>query len=396
MSKVSNKLPIVVALTIQRDWAHTEHEADRLEREYADDPLVLNALANRYYGLKRYQDAERCARRLVAVRKGNPSYRLLANVYKALGDDTRWRQTLEQALDLPSLGLDHAQIQNEIAVYLIGQHRVKEAVVYADQAAQSYSGWSMMTSARCHELLGDWERAEGLVRACSARYEDALEDWMKWCHRTGHGDAQAADDFTRQKYESLGKALYPSQERDFAHYLLLTNDLPQAFTRYRRAFQAEHEPYTGFHAALVADRLGKTSDCAAVLTDIIQSPPRKRKESEDEQYKKLAALLRETLPPRSAPRLNFPEVDKILAAAPSNGLGTATLPCFVGIFLKNRGDLEGAKKYLIRAAQSKNWQSLNMALACQLLREMKVAVPPADDAATIEPPPPAMPRHKAA
>jgi tetratricopeptide (TPR) repeat protein len=395
LSKVSDKLPVVVALTIQRDWPHVEHEADHLERDYANEALVMKALADRYYGLKRYHDAERCARRLVEVHRGYPSYRLLAKVYKALGDDARWRQTLEQSLDLPSLGLEQAQIQNEIALYLLNRNQAKEAIVYADQAAQSYSGWSMITSARCHELLGDWEHSEELVRRCSARYEGSLADWMIWCHRTGHGDIQAADNFTRGKYAALGNSLYPGQELEFAHYFVLTNDPANAFPRYRRAFKAKREFYAAFHAALVADRLGKTADCDALLAEVIAAPIGKSEESGRDLYQKLAALFREMLPPKSARQLNFAEVDKILAAASKNGVSTATFPCFVGVFLKTRGDVEGAKKYLIRAAQSKDWQKFNTALACQLLREMKVAVPPVDNAATIEPPPPAMPRHKA-
>src|SRR6202034_708251 len=105
-------------------------------------------------------------------------------------------------------GLERASVQNDIALHLLERNRAKEAVVYADEAAQSYSEWSMLTAARCHELLGDWERSEELIRASSTRYDDGLENWMYWCHRTGHGDIQAADDFTRSKYEALGNTLY--------------------------------------------------------------------------------------------------------------------------------------------------------------------------------------------
>jgi hypothetical protein len=52
----------------------------------------------------------------------------------------------------------------------------------------------------------------------------------------------------------------------------------------------------------------------------------------------------------------------------------------VGMFLKNRGDLETAKKYLIPAAQSQNWEGVEHVLACQSLRDMKVKVPPVEDA----------------
>jgi hypothetical protein len=395
MSKVSDKLPVVVALKIQRDWTHVEPDADRIEREYSGEPLVLTALSNRYYRLRRYQDAERCARRLVEVHRTFTSYHLLAFIYKALDDDVSWQKALEQSLALPSEGLEHATAQNEIAVYLLERHRAKEAVVYADQAAQSYSGWSILTAARCHESLGDWEQAEQLVRACSARYEGSVQDWMYWCHRTGHGHVQAADDFTRSKYEAFGKATYPNQERDFGHFFLLTNDPDQALVRYRRAYDIGHDTATGLYAALVADQLGKAADRDAILSQIANGPLGRQRKDREAPYRNLVAQLKATLPPKSAPRLNFVEVDKILATAPSVGIYAATLPGFVGIFLKNRGDLEGARKYLIRAAQTKDWQNINQVLAYQLLREMKVEVPPADDR-PIEPPPPPMARHKAA
>ncbi len=395
MSKASNKLPVIVALKIERDWPHVEPDADRLEHEYSSEPLVLTALSNQYYRFKRYQDAERCARRLVEVHRSFASYRLLAYIYKADDDVVRWQETLEKCLELPTEGLDHATVQNEIAQHLLEQNRPKEAVVYADQAAQSYSGWSIMAAARCHELLGDWERAEQLVHACAARYEGSMADWMYWCHGTGHGHVQAADDFTRSKYEALGKATYPSQDRDFGHYFLLTNDLEQAFVRYRRAYDRGHDAATGLYAALVADQLGKTADRDAIFSQIINRPLAGKTKDQEDAYRKFVSQLREMLPPKSAPRLDFVEVDKVLATAPSVGIYAATLPGFAGLFLKKRGDLDGAKKYLIRAAQSKAWLNVNRVLACQLLREMKVEVPPADDT-PIEPPPPPMARHKAA
>jgi hypothetical protein len=145
----------------------------------------------------------------------------------------------------------------------------------------------------------------------------------------------------------------------------------------------------------VADRLGKAADRDAIFSQIINRPVAGKKEEQEDAYRKFVVQLREMLPPKSAPRLDFVEVDKVLATAPSAGIYAATLPGFAGLFLKNRGDLEGAKKYLIRAAQSKAWLNVNRVLACQLLREMKVEVPPADET-PIEPPPPPMARHKAA
>jgi hypothetical protein len=181
---------------------------------------------------------------------------------------------------------------------------------------------------------------------------------------------------------------------------VLVGDTAKAIGPLQRAFDKGHEYFSAFHAAVAADTLGKTAERDAFLKQIIETePPAKPSEGKPavQCYRQLAGYVREILPPKSAKQLNIAEVDKILSGARATGLSTSTLPYFVGMFLKNRGDVEGAKAYLIRSAQSKDWQRVNHVLACQILREMKVKVPPAPDPPTVlEPPPPPLPRAKAA
>ncbi len=86
--------------------------------------------------------------------------------------------------------------------------------------------------------------------------------------------------------------------------------------------------------------------------------------------------MRDTVTTKKVPQLNLAEFDKLQAEAAPEKLYPSVLQYLAAVFLKNRGDLENAKKYLIRAAQSDDWQNSNHVLACQLLREMKVQVPP--------------------
>ncbi|HEV7999453.1 MAG TPA: tetratricopeptide repeat protein, partial [Planctomycetaceae bacterium] len=209
LGKISSALPVVVAAQIWRNWSQSAPQADKYEREYSDDPLVMDALSNRYFQLKRYDDAERCAK----LAPGYSSYRALAAVYKAKKDPGRWRETLDRAIKLPSYGLEQAQVQDEIAHDLLEQKKWKEAVVYGDAAAESYSGWSLMTAARCHEMLGEWEKAEQLVKAVSERYDDHILNWMCWCHRTGHGDVRSADEFAHSRIQAWGSRLFGQQLR---------------------------------------------------------------------------------------------------------------------------------------------------------------------------------------
>ncbi|HET6325346.1 MAG TPA: hypothetical protein VFG04_11775 [Planctomycetaceae bacterium] len=375
----SNKLPVAVALRIARDWPNAEPQAQTYEREYADEPLVLYELVNRYYKLKRYDDAERCAKRQVELAPSYAAYWALATVYKGKKDQTRWKETLDKSLALPSYGLEQAQAQNQLALDAIQRKKFQEAVVYADAAAESYAGWAMVTAARCHELLGEWKKSEQIIRAASERYDNRSLEWLKWCRRTGRGDARAADEFTHAKLEALGTSLYQSQYRDIGHYYLLTGEGEKALLLYQRAYQEGHDPFEEFHAAIIADKLGKTAERDALFRQLVAI---KSREPESLHFKQLAVQLQKMLPPRRAKRLDVAAVDKIIAAAArANSVDPSVLPYFVGAFLKNRGDTETAKKYLLRCAYCDDWEQINQTLACQLLREMKVEVPAAGDAA---------------
>ena len=394
LSKTSDKLPAAVAQLVKRDWARIERDAVALEAAYADDPLVTKAFANRYYRLKRYDDAERCAKRLVDVHPGYQESRLLANIYKAKKDFVHWKETLDKSRNLPAHGLEQAQVENSIALELLKRKEFKEAVVYADSAAESYSEWSLRTAARAHEMLGEWKKSEQFIRAATERYEGSMMSWLKWCVRTNHGDRQAAEEFARSKYEAMGTSLYNTQYRNIGHFYLLTDEPEKALLLYQRAYEKGHDGFEGFHAATVADSLGKTALRDQILQQIIDSKL-KRAGARPNFFGRLAEQFRQTLPPQVAKPLNLAEVDKILAdAATSTSQSPSVLPYFVGVFLKNRGDLKTAQIYLIRCAHSDDWQQINHVLACQLLRKMKVTVPPEEEAPKRTEPPKAPARTR--
>jgi tetratricopeptide (TPR) repeat protein len=372
----SNRLPLSVAMRVSRDWDHARMETDVTERDYADDPLVMNALADRYYRQKKYDDSERCAKRLVEIDPAFSTYRLLANIYQVKQDRAQWRATLERALTLPANGLEHAQIRNEIALDLLDHLEFKEAAAFADAAAESYSAWSMLTAARCHEMLGDWKKSEELVRAVSERYTGHFYEWMLWCHRTGHGDVRAADEFVRDKIEAWGiAALFSGQYRYIGFYYLLTGAPEKASVLFEKTFEQTHDLYAAAYAALIADEFGKAKERDKYFQQILdfKLPKDVREAPGGDDYQKLVLQLQKMLPPQNAGQLDSQAIDKILS---SRGIDRAVLEYFIGVFLKNRGNLEGAKKYLTRCAQSKNWQLVEPALASQLLRELKVKVPP--------------------
>ncbi|HEV8066124.1 MAG TPA: tetratricopeptide repeat protein [Planctomycetaceae bacterium] len=371
-----DKLPVAVAMRITRDWPRAKTEVEKYEHVYAEEPIVLYALTNRYLSLKRYSDAERCAKRHVEVHPSYPSYRSLAAAYKGQKNEAKWKETLDKAIELPPLGLEQASIQNQIAHHFLEKHDYQQAVIYADAAAESYSGWSMLTAARCHEMLGEWKKSEQFVRAVAERYENS--DWMYWCHRTGRGDVAAADELVRKQLEDLGTGIYSHEYVRISIYYLLTNEPDKSLLVCQRAYQLRKDPYIGLLAAIIADGLDKTVNRDRLFTEITSTTLAHNYAEAPTQdyYKRLAALMRDTVTTKKVPHLNLVEFDKLQAEAAPEKLYPSVLLYLVGVFLKNRGDLENAKKYLIRAAQSDDWGNSNHVLACQLLREMKVQVPP--------------------
>jgi tetratricopeptide (TPR) repeat protein len=371
-----DKLPVAIAMRIRRDWPRAKTEVEKYERDYADDPIVLHALTSRYLSLKRWSDAERCAKRHVEIHPSYASYRSLAAAYKGLKNDAKWKETLDQAIELPPSGLERASIQDQIAHYLLDKHDYREAATYADAAAECYSAWSMLTAARCHEMLGEWKKSEQLVRAVAERYNDSA--WMYWCHRTGRGDVAAADEFVRKQLEGLGTNLYSRGYVRIAIFYLLTNEPDKALVVAQRAYENRKDPYNGLLAAIIADGLDKTAERDRLLTEVTSTtlPHNYTEAPTQDFYKRLAALMRDTVTTKKVPQLNLAEFDKLQAEAAPEKLYPSVLQYLAAVFLKTRGDLENAKKYLIRAAQSDDWQNSNHVLACQLLREMKVQVPP--------------------
>ncbi len=69
---------------------------------------MTKALTDRYCKLKRYGDAERCAKLHVKADPDYPSYRVLASVYRAMKDHARWKETLDKTIELPTSGLERA------------------------------------------------------------------------------------------------------------------------------------------------------------------------------------------------------------------------------------------------------------------------------------------------
>jgi tetratricopeptide (TPR) repeat protein len=224
-------------------------------------------------------------------------------------------------------------------------------------------------------MLGEWKKSEELVRSVSENYDNQRFNWMYWCHRTGRGDVHKAEELARKQLEGWGTTLFAGQYRVIAFYYLATGEPDKAFLLLQKTYENGHEYYAGLHAAIVADTLGKSDERDALLKQVVETKlPHNFVESRGgELYRPLAEQFRVVLGSKGAKQLDLEKVEKIQS---ESHLPASVLRYFVGVFLKNRGDLENAKKYLKRCAQSGDWDQVEHVLACQLLREMKVNLPP--------------------
>jgi tetratricopeptide (TPR) repeat protein len=376
MWKTSSKLPMAIATRIERDWRHARPEAAAIEKAYRDDPIVMNALLQKYVSLEQFEDAERCGRRLIAIAPDYRVYKALAKIYLQEGQEDRWEQTLRESLKLPSGGLEQSQVHNQLARYYMERSEWRKAVGDADAAAESGAAVAMLTAARCHEMLGEWDRAEQLMRETSQSYENSAFEWMLWCFRTGHGDVSAADECARKQFEALD-AKAPSLTLDrIGVYYLLRKEPEKALAVFDKSFSLSRSAFTGMHAAIVADSLGKGRERDDYLTKMVDAGKNLRPRSVGGVYGRLAELMQQGLPPGNMKDFDFAQVDSILRAASKTPRpGETNLSYFVGAYLKNRGASDHAPEYLLRCARARQYRKYNSVLACQTLRDLKIPVP---------------------
>jgi tetratricopeptide (TPR) repeat protein len=374
MWSTTSRIPAAVAIQVFRNWNRARTFMATVEGDYGDDPILMASLSSRYYRLKQWDNSERCTKKWIANAPDYAAYSRLAAIYKEKGDMEHWKETLVKSLDLPSNGLEQAQVQNQIAHYHMGRKEWREALPFADEAAISYSAWSMITACRCHEMLGEWEKAEAYIRAVSERYDNSRFEWMLWCQRTGHGDVEAADTCARNYFESLGTSFHWAIRQQIGLYYLLRKEPNKALVVFSQTFEQSHDPYDALHAALIADALGKTEERDR-LFDKITEVGEKRQNPRIALYKQLAEQLAAALRPAPLNRIDFKRVDLAISTAPKDDDKT-DLPYFVGMFLLNRGNKDKSRDYLIRAAQSTLTGKYNHILACRELRDLKIPLPP--------------------
>ncbi|MFK7776972.1 MAG: hypothetical protein QM501_02460 [Gimesia sp.] len=360
LQKISPHMPQTVALNIKTNNDYAKNKHAELIKIYDQEPIVLSSLAKRYIADKKYAKAEETLKLRIDIAPDYRTYTALANIYKDRGETDKWIETLEQALELPSLGLSDNRVHYKLANHYMGQGEWELAYPHAMKAAQSYSAWGLKCGAQCSERLGKLDQAEKLMEARSKRYENTSSDWYFWCVRNDHGDLDAAYRLVQQKVLANPDPKNFSQTMIKGVIHLIQGSKSEAFDAFLIGLQTHKDLYCGMHAALLADELGIKNTRDVLLKEIAELSSRHY--STFELANHFQRMLLKQDPVEWNPKL----FESLLA---QSGDGNPTNFCyFAGKFLEKRGHEKLAIAYLQQAATSSLTNKYNCMLAAHYLR----------------------------
>ena len=240
-------------------WKDVESEAPQLEERFKNRPAFLETLALQYARIDRTDDAIRCYQRMAQIGPGNFQANL-AELYLKQGKEKEWYSTLLEFSRTPATGLEQANAARRLAYWHMNRNEWREAKPFAEQAADSYSGWGLNCAADCYEGQKDYKRSEAFHRACSERYESSQLEWYFWCCRTGHGNKSMAKRLAEPKVQKLLKSSAPNELRLCAIFFELDNQWRQAIQIYDHIEERSKGERSGIARALAAYRLGQKDE----------------------------------------------------------------------------------------------------------------------------------------
>lgn len=382
---VSPHRPVSVAFIIDHEWEFAKKHVDEWERTCGDNPLFLKALAQKYQELHRPSDAERCLKKLTVVVPEPSSHLQLADHYRQQDDLKACQAALEDALDLPSLGLEDARIRVQLANLLMQRGDWEEARPHAEEAAQSYAAWALLTAARCAEGLEDWPAAETYHRAVAQRYENSSHNWYFWCVRLNRGDVIAARRHAEGHWAALTPPFTVDQLVQRAIGQIIAGEKSLAEQSFETAYKKSTDPYWAMRAALLADQLGEQDQRDTLFDSIATGGPKGERitreiliemsrtgaRQKSHQLGELINLLRGVLRGGNASRWNRNEFEMLVVNV-EEGVNT-TLYYFAGQFLAQHNQRELAEEYLQSAATSFRTDGNSCLLANLALRKLGIA-----------------------
>ncbi|MFO7906837.1 MAG: tetratricopeptide repeat protein [Pirellulaceae bacterium] len=291
--------PSARCLQLEYQWDEYKDKAAVWAKEYSDLAVVQSVVGKQLLAKERYEEAIKYLKAAIELQPSRGVYLSLAKAYDGLGQEDKWFATMKEYLELPNLGLSQYRFREKIALRLRLKGQWEEALPYAEEAASSYASYGLLAAARCHEGLGNWEKANDYYKANANRYpHSGYLPWYLFCRRTGKGNVKPVRERVQQQLENpaMRKAeRYPSST---AAFYVLEDNLKKAVQIYEKVFHEADNPYYGLHAALIADELGQTERRDTALRRIVDKGPECVNAATDEPQHneiRLAELFRQDL-----------------------------------------------------------------------------------------------------
>jgi hypothetical protein len=214
-------------------------------------------------------------------------FRKLANCYLYMNDEDRWLSTLKESLSVEAAPSMHMATRIIIADHLMGEAKYKEAMEYADAAADTGMAAGMLCDVKCHGGAGDWDGADKLMQGYMAKFPGVSRVvYYEWCKETGHGNIEQA------KLDSEQVIQNTPANRKTAFFDLGEGDIDAEHKVVQGLYDANHNAFVALWLITLDDAAGDQAGVDAVLSDYQQPGKILSALGENNAYKLCADCIR--------------------------------------------------------------------------------------------------------
>jgi tetratricopeptide (TPR) repeat protein len=344
---VSVEHPLAQKGMILHHWEDVKKNFDEWLLRAEKNPELFVQIGFQLAAEKRWDEAEEYVRRACQRQPNFSNYRALASVYAKMKDWEEWKHAMELSLTYPTSGLEHADVQQELADHFFRKRRFQQALPFAVGAAEAYSESGLLCAAQCYEALQDWENAEKYYRAAAERYLKTW--WYSFTRRTGQGDGQAAREFTSKVLKNPPRN---TRSLDAVFYFTLySGELAAAAQRIEKNWTADTEVlYNGLLYALMLMELKQPDRALLVLREtqrLVDQPGESPRLTRSAGLRSLLVLIEADLSAKGTADLSQAALKKARQRLGADSYLTS-FDYFLGYYYELQGKVDEAKRCYVQ------------------------------------------------
>lgn len=356
MLAVSPHSPYAMLLALNGTSRVKSADEKTWEQAAQRSPQLASEFATTWKDRGDLTKAEQFLKLAARLDPSHATYRKLAEHYQAQGDDENWLKAMNDLLETPSLGLEHARARCEIAEYYVNQREWEKALPYADAAAQTGAQWALNWGRAVNEANQNWQAAELAHVALIERYGENPVYWYFFCQRNGCGQLDTARE-----------AAFP----DGVSQLILKSDLTTNFVALALSMEGEsvkaleilereakekRTSWITMRAALMADTVGNAAKRDALLKQVVEQPEQPADDYDHRPHRAelvdLARALIADLTAGGKCDLDFDKLQSSRDRAPEDD--RCSFSYYLGCYLDQRGKPDLAIKYWKESMAAQN------------------------------------------